>query len=936
MGKEPEIFIQLNQTLDSTPYNDDISDLESCIEDNMNPSRRRFADSDEDISKDDGEEDDFLDFPPNFDFQSKSIPSHFLCSLTKAIMIHPVIDPEGNTYERRAILRWLDLEDVSPVTQNPLSEVDLVENKHRSSAIKKYREEIWNAYNKDTKEKNLFKRDKSYKNKQKMMRKELRRLKKERNKSNEHDMLSDKSTKLLFQMQEELDLLQSQHDEKEDDLVEPHIEYLHQQKRERKKPKSAAIECIISNQDGSYTHGNGEFLVSSIVRKQSSFVDGAAELNTSTRRKPSSKSPQKECKSISNSPRSNADFSSRQPGDDLSSSLIVRKQSRMSLSPNFDHANPNARVDDHLDSPKLSVSSVNQKTEPKSLHRESDSYSKQTLQDTVIRSRMKSLKLVQYPPSPPIIDSGPEYKSSRTLVGDSALSTPAKSTTRERNKHFSKSPAPPQPNTIESSTRMNRPSSKYQNPPGIHERASIDPNKYSITERIIAEVNGCIEPILTKGYPTTASTTSLSQHSNNKLDHGWSVPIGVHKVICDAPGLLVTSDVHRRSAPVKRITDTNEESSARSKQLLSNDQLVIPPGAYVEVIETQVHGDRVRGKILFEEISAVHVDESRKATKKMRIKKLTRINRKRNKIATTEHTKQILTNQYSGWVSLKWSGEKDGSNVDQECNNSRISKATDEDAGPWTEPVLLGVYCVNFGRGLPVRSSPDRNSTLVGMLEKGQYVEVVETQITGDRVRARCIAAASSKGEKAMNGWISIFNTVTGSSSASPVPCGAYISVAQKGCTVTERGSLNSNIKSLLKRGSFVDIVSTCIEDDTVRGLISTGGYVTLIGLKRTHIKKNGKPSSAKDEQYLMYVPTGVYKVIDPDGLPVFMGVESDSPSALDLKLDCQVIVVETCVRNERVVGRIIAVINENVRHEVHGWINLFESKRRLCKFVRK
>jgi hypothetical protein len=265
--------------------------------------------------------------------------------------------------------------------------------------------------------------------------------------------------------------------------------------------------------------------------------------------------------------------------------------------------------------------------------------------------------------------------------------------------------------------------------------------------------------------------------------------------------------------------------------------------------------------------------------------------------------------------------------------NSRGCKATDEDAGPWTEPVSIGVYTITFGHDLPVRSSPDRNSELVGMLQKGQFVEVVETQITGDRVRARCISSSSTRGEKPLSGWISLFNAVTGSSGATPVPCGAYVTVTESGCTVTEGGSLNSKFKCLLKRGSCVDIVSTRIEDGAVRGLISSGGYVTLIGPKRNHVKKNGKSSSPKDEQYLMHVPIGVYKVVYPDGLPVLMGFQSDAPSAMDLELDSFVQVVETRVNDGRVCGRIIAVINDSIRHEIQGWIYLFESKRRWCKF---
>jgi hypothetical protein len=127
MGGEPVVIIPTSHMLnmvDTTSYNDDVSDLEST-EDHMEHPKR----DNENESDGDEEEDFFPEFPPNFDFQSKSIPPHFLCPLTKSIMIYPVIDAEGNTYERRAILCWLDLEDISPITGNSLSPVDLVENK---------------------------------------------------------------------------------------------------------------------------------------------------------------------------------------------------------------------------------------------------------------------------------------------------------------------------------------------------------------------------------------------------------------------------------------------------------------------------------------------------------------------------------------------------------------------------------------------------------------------------------------------------------------------------------------------------------------------------------------------------------------------------------------------------------------------------------------
>jgi hypothetical protein len=933
MGGEPVVVFPANGILnmsEGTPFNDDVSDLESTEDYMTRPNRDEEEDSDDD-DDDDEEEDFFPDFPPNFDFQSKSIPPHFLCPLTKSIMINPVIDSEGNTYERRAILRWLDLEDVSPVTGNRLSAVDLIENKRRMAAIETYREEVWTAYNGDNKDESLFKREKSYREKHQMMKQQRKQFKKKGSKkAEEHDLITDKSAKLLMQMQEELNQLQGQQsNEKIESHGDNHVEYLLRKKAEDDKPKSMVMDRI---------------------KRRSGHAN---EVNTSMVRKENSKSPHKTKSSRKISPN---------PTEDLNNALVVRKPSSRSshsphktsltrksttsdldLSDRSNHSRHSGldssdRANKHRNSLQSSCSSLIQ-TAPgsKSPHCE---IKNTRLQDPDVMSSIRSLELVQNIPRPPIADPSPERKSSRRMVRDPAVSSSMKSMTSQGSKKVS--PAPPPRSSKSPSGTLGTRASSYRSSPNMH-GTTKDSNKCSITDKIIAEVNGCPDPSSSalvrapslKANPTTASTTSESQHSSVKLDHGWNVPLGVHKVICDAPGLIVTCDVHRRSAPVKRVhasTDATEKSRRRSCH--PNEQLVVPPGAYIEVLETQVHGDRVRGRIEWEESIVVTIDGTHKASRKMSIKNLGhKLTHKKKNAGNSEQKTHVETHRYTGWVSLRWS-DRDESNAGNRIHDTRSNKATDEDAGPWTEPVSLGVYSITFGHGLPIRKTSDRNSELVGMLEKGQYIEVVETQITGDRVRARCIPAPTSRGGAPLNGWISLFNAVTGSSGASAVPLGAYVTVTESGCTVTEGSSLNSKFKALLKRGSCVDIVSTRIEDGTVRGLISTGGYVTLIGPKRSHVKKNGKSSSPKDEQYLMHVPIGVYKVVYADGLPVMMGVYAGAPSAIDLELDSFVQVVETCVQNGRVYGRIIAVINDNVRVETHGWIFLFESKRRWCKFA--
>lgn len=942
MGCEAVVIIPSTHMLNNAamPYEDDVSDLEST-EDHVEHRQQQEEEDSDSSSLTDEEEDFFPDFPPNFNFQSKSIPPHFLCPLTKSIMIHPVIDAEGNTYERRAILRWLDLEDISPVTGNSLSPMNLVENKRRIAAIKKYREEVWTAYNnEDSKDPNLFKQEKKFREKQQMMRKERQKFKrKDSSKSqSKHDMLADKSSKLLTQMQEELNLLQGQQDQGGKDEVEAladsHVDYLLRKKVDEEKPKSVVMDRIIQRRRSGTLYDGADITLNStlekkqsagvvmnrtIERRRESTLYGGAEvsLNSTLVRKHSSReqipSPHKESKH--DPPEKSFKVRSSMKSSHSPSQASLRGSGTSKGSKN--HRNS---LEPSLES---SLSSLYQKKESKKSFSEHKTYK---LRDPDVQSSMMSLALVQQSVPPPPLASGLERNnSSRRQINDSKEETKAISRSK-------KVPVPPPPKAsqlVPKAEVARRQSRKKPSTESSAPSKNNDALSCSITDRIIADVNGESIP-QPKGIdvnPTTASTTSESQAS--KLDHGWSVPIGVHKVVCDAPGLLVTCDVHRRSAPIKRMTGiANKSAKSRRRHTSDQEDLIVPPGTYIEVLETEVHGDRVRGRVTWEESILVDAEEAHKAMRKNSFKSLSKFNPKKSKVATVKQPTEKKLHRYSGWVSLRWAGEPNVSKT--------FAKSSDEDAGPWTEPVSIGVYAVTFSHGLPVRKSSDRNSGLVGMLEKGQYVEVVETQINGDRVRARCIPAPNAKEEKSLNGWISLFNAVTGSSGVSPVPLGAYVAIDESGCTVSEGGSLKSKARYLLKRGSCVDVVSTRIEDGTVRGLLSTGGYVTLFNPKRSRVKRKGKSSSTRDEQYLMHVPIGVYRVATSNGVSVFMGVETNSPSFIELPQDSCIEIVETQVSTAgRVCGRAVAVINDNDRYELQGWIHLFEKRKRYCKFVR-
>ena len=59
----------------------------------------------------------------------------FICPITKAVMVDPVVDIDGNSYERSAIEQWLNLHGTSPITRNPLCAADLFPNRALKDAI---------------------------------------------------------------------------------------------------------------------------------------------------------------------------------------------------------------------------------------------------------------------------------------------------------------------------------------------------------------------------------------------------------------------------------------------------------------------------------------------------------------------------------------------------------------------------------------------------------------------------------------------------------------------------------------------------------------------------------------------------------------------------------------------------------------------------------
>lgn len=64
-----------------------------------------------------------------------TIPSSFTCPLTMEVMVDPVLDTEGNSYERSAICQWLKQSRTSPLSRQPLTERMLIPNVALKSVI---------------------------------------------------------------------------------------------------------------------------------------------------------------------------------------------------------------------------------------------------------------------------------------------------------------------------------------------------------------------------------------------------------------------------------------------------------------------------------------------------------------------------------------------------------------------------------------------------------------------------------------------------------------------------------------------------------------------------------------------------------------------------------------------------------------------------------
>lgn len=62
-------------------------------------------------------------------------PPCFQCIFSGRWLVDPVITPSGHSYERREILRWIDHEHTHPMTREPITVDQLVDNRNLKEAI---------------------------------------------------------------------------------------------------------------------------------------------------------------------------------------------------------------------------------------------------------------------------------------------------------------------------------------------------------------------------------------------------------------------------------------------------------------------------------------------------------------------------------------------------------------------------------------------------------------------------------------------------------------------------------------------------------------------------------------------------------------------------------------------------------------------------------
>ena len=79
------------------------------------------------------------DFKIKSDYSNVSHPPALVCFITNQLFDNPVMTPEGNTYERQAILQHIENTHTDPISHTPLRSSDLIPNHAIADAVLKYK-----------------------------------------------------------------------------------------------------------------------------------------------------------------------------------------------------------------------------------------------------------------------------------------------------------------------------------------------------------------------------------------------------------------------------------------------------------------------------------------------------------------------------------------------------------------------------------------------------------------------------------------------------------------------------------------------------------------------------------------------------------------------------------------------------------------------------
>ncbi len=72
----------------------------------------------------------------------KALEDQFTCPISTAPIYDPVITPDGITYERQALEKWLEIGNFQPQSKNPLDKTKIVQNLTLKKLIGKIYEEV--------------------------------------------------------------------------------------------------------------------------------------------------------------------------------------------------------------------------------------------------------------------------------------------------------------------------------------------------------------------------------------------------------------------------------------------------------------------------------------------------------------------------------------------------------------------------------------------------------------------------------------------------------------------------------------------------------------------------------------------------------------------------------------------------------------------------